>query len=67
MSEAMSPGRRRALELGRQHGTLREEHSFTGTDGKPMGKGASDLAKVETPSLGGVKPAQEKSLPFKRA
>jgi hypothetical protein len=68
MSEALSPGRRRALELGRKLGTIREDHAFTGPDGKPGGKGASAMAKVEKPQLEGVsvKPANEKPFPFKR-
>jgi hypothetical protein len=70
MSEAISPGRRRALELGRQHGTIREDKSYTAPDGKPAGSGASAAAaaKIEKPLLDGatVKPAIEKALPFKR-
>jgi hypothetical protein len=67
MSESTSPGRRHALELGRQHGTLREERAVTAPDGKPGVMGAADLAKTEKPSFEGVKPAREPSLPFKRA
>lgn len=69
MSAAMSPGRRRALELGRKHGTIREgDQAITAPDGKSGVRGASDLAKPEKPLLDGasVKPAVEKSLPFKR-
>ena len=69
MSPALSPGRRRALELGRAAGTIREDHTFTGPDGKPGGKGASAMAKVEKPQLEGasIKAANERSLPFKRS
>jgi hypothetical protein len=68
MSEALSPGRKRALELGRGAGTIREAHAFTGPDGKPGGRGASELAKSEKPLLEGasVTPAHGKPLPFKR-
>ena len=70
MSEAMSPGRRRALELGRQHGTIREGRTqFTAPDGKPGGQGASEHAKPEPQPLAGanVPSATEKPLPFKRS
>ena len=68
MSPALSPGRKRALELGRKFGTIREDHAFTGPDGKPGGKGASAMAKVEKPLLDGasITPAIERPLPFKR-
>lgn len=68
MSEALSPGRRRALELGRKSGTIREDKPRTAPDGLTGGRGASEMAKAEKPLLEGVtvKPAVEKPLPFRR-
>jgi len=68
MSEAMSPGRRRALELGRKAGTIREDRAIVAPDGREGVRGASDLAKEERPLLEGasVAPPVSQKLPFKR-
>jgi hypothetical protein len=69
MSEAMSPGRRSALELGRKAGTIREDRQVVAPDGLSGTRGASSMAKVERPLLEGasVTPTTSQTLPFKRS
>jgi hypothetical protein len=68
MSDVMSPGRRRALELS--GGNIRPDVQHTAPDGQPIGPGASEqaAAKAEqfTQADADVKPAPTRPMPFAR-
>ena len=68
MSQPMSPGRRRALELGGSN--IKPEGQHVAPDGHPVGPGTSaqfaGKAEKITQADADMKPAAERPMPFAR-
>jgi hypothetical protein len=68
MSNVLSPGRRRALELS--GGSIAPDMPRTATDGQPMGPGAGEKyaagAERITQADADIRPATTRPMPFAR-